>query len=84
MQAGSSPVRRCFFFTFLSTHTSVMDLGDESAKMQCAVRTNHFTQWTNALDVDRHVYASLVSFCKERTHIPMQAGVHRGDHEKAL
>ncbi len=34
----------------------VRDLEDKTAKMRRAVRANNFTQQTNALDVDKHMY----------------------------
>jgi hypothetical protein len=37
--------------------------------MRRAVRANNFTQQTNALDVDKHMYAVLFSSPRERTHI---------------
>ncbi len=41
--------------------TLVRDPGDKTAKMRRAVRANNFTQQTNALDVDKHMYALLLS-----------------------
>ena len=38
------------------THLSIYSLADEEAKARRAVRKNNFTQQTNALDVDKHMY----------------------------
>ena len=35
------------------------DLEDAEAKARRVVRTNNFTQQTNALDVDKHMYVPL-------------------------
>jgi hypothetical protein len=35
---------------------SVREPEDKAAKMRRAVRANNFTQQTNALDVDKHMY----------------------------
>ena len=65
-----------FFFRALPacvdspTTTSIRDLADKTAKMRRAVRANNFTQQTNALDVDKHMYAHLVSSPKEEDSFP--------------
>ena len=52
----------------------IRDPEDKTAKMWRAVRTNNFTQQTDALDVDKHMYALSPFFFflfseKERFHI---------------
>ena len=51
-----------FFFSLLVACYSrylFRDPEDKTAKMRRAVRANNFTQQTNALDVDKHMYALL-------------------------
>ena len=59
------------------------DPEDNTAKMRRAVRANNFTQQTNALDVDKHMYVFLIPFDISCTHTcsAPQVGVHRGEHE---
>ena len=59
------------------------DPEDNTAKMRRAVRANNFTQQTNALDVDKHMYVFFVPFLYI-AHSQMfcaQVGVHRGEDE---
>jgi hypothetical protein len=43
----------------LLTEPSRSEPEDKAAKMRRAVRANNFTQQTNALDVDKHMYLVL-------------------------
>jgi len=45
----------CPFVLLKSEHFS-SEPEDKAAKMRRAVRANNFTQQTNALDVDKHMY----------------------------
>lgn len=57
---------------------------DKDAKAREAIRTNKLTQQTNALDVDKHMFASFPAFPSIRTHDLIsqysQDGLPRREH----
>ena len=60
----------CFFSCLCVCYSRYFgrDPEDNTAKMRRAVRANNFTQQTNALDVDKHMYVFLFPFYISHTH----------------
>lgn len=59
---------------------------DKDAKARRAVRTNNFTQQTNALDVDKHMCATFQYLPQIYAFLTFtsrhaQDGLHRREHE---
>ena len=74
LSADDDSDSECVFFSLLVVCYSrylFRDPEDKTAKMRRAVRANNFTQQTNALDVDKHMYGFLPPFFfeKEGSHI---------------
>ena len=57
---------------------------DEETKARKVVRSNNFTQQTNALDVDKHMCVTTWLRRRDGTRTSMQDGLHRRKYEKAI
>ena len=70
----------CAVSVFLKREHFFRDAEDKAAKMRRAVRANNFTQQTNALDVDKHMYVLATpqhpNYSFEETDLSTQDGIH--------